>query len=105
MNNYLSGVDVQIIAASSTGGTVIVSGKDSGIETPADIKDITFISPHIGCTHDVQFEKYMKEMGVTSDLVGGSMKHVTGKLDQYVAMIENGSLAVDTDTIILDVHI
>src|SRR5690625_5745844 len=35
MNNYLSGVDVQIIAASSTGGTVIVSGKDSGIEKPA----------------------------------------------------------------------
>ncbi|HLS61050.1 MAG TPA: aliphatic sulfonate ABC transporter substrate-binding protein [Virgibacillus sp.] len=96
MNNYLSGVDVQIIAASSTGGTVIVSGKDSGIETPADIKDITFISPHIGCTHDVQFETYMKEMGVTSDRVGGSMKHVTGKPAQYGTMFESGSIDVAT---------
>src|SRR5690625_6077337 len=78
------------------GGTVIVYGKDSRIETPADIKDITFISPHIGCTHDVQFETYMKEMGVTSDRVGGSMKHVTGKPAQYGTMFESGSIDVAT---------
>src|SRR5690625_5900740 len=53
MNNYLSGVDVQIIAASSTGGAVIVSVKDSGIETPADMIDITLISSHSGCPRDV----------------------------------------------------
>lgn len=96
MNNYLSGVDVKIIAASSTGGTVIVSRKDSGIETPMDINEITFISPHIGCTHDVQFETYMKERGITSDRVGGSMKHVTGKPAQYGTMFESGSIDVAT---------
>src|SRR5690625_6138106 len=45
MNSYISGVDVQLIAGSSTGGTVIVSRKDSGIEKPEDITDATFISP------------------------------------------------------------
>ena len=97
MNSYISGVDVQLIAGSSTGGTVIVSRKDSGIEKPEDITDATFISPHVGCTHDVQFETYMKEKyGKTSNRTGGTMKHVTGKPAQYTTMFENGDVDVAT---------
>lgn len=97
MNSYISGVDVQLIAASSTGGTVIMSRKDSGILTPEDIADHTFISPHVGCTHDVQFETYMKEeLGVTSDRTGGTMKHVTGKPAQYTTMFESGNVDIAT---------
>src|SRR5690625_3515424 len=61
MNNYISGVDVKLLAAASTGGTVIMSREGSGIESPEDIEDHSFISPHVGCTHDVQFETFMKE--------------------------------------------
>lgn len=97
MNSYISGVDVQLIAASSTGGTVIMSRKDSGIEKPEDIANTTFISPHVGCTHDVQFETYMKEkLSITSNRTGGTMKHVTGKPAQYTTMFENGDVDVAT---------
>lgn len=96
MNNFISGVDVKVVAASSTGGTVIVSRAGSGIKEPEDIKGKTFISPRIGCTHDVQFETYMKDLGITSDRTGGTMKHVTGKPAQYTTMFESGNVDVAT---------
>lgn len=97
MNSYISGVDVKLLAAASTGGTVIMSRKDSDIENPEDIDGHTFISPHVGCTHDVQFETYMKEnLDRTSNRTGGTMKHVTGKPAQYTTMFENGDVDVAT---------
>ncbi|MBT2216364.1 aliphatic sulfonate ABC transporter substrate-binding protein [Virgibacillus dakarensis] len=96
MNNFISGVDVTVVASSSTGGTVIVSREDSGIKTVEDIKGKTFISPRVGCTHDVQFETYMKKLGITSDRTGGTMKHVTGKPAQYTTMFEKGDVDVAT---------
>lgn len=94
MNNFISGVDVEVIAASSTGGTVIVSRKGSGVKTAEDIKEHTFISPRVGCTHDVQFETYMKKLGITSNRTSGTMKHVTGKPAQYTTIFENGDVDV-----------
>ncbi|GAA0447156.1 aliphatic sulfonate ABC transporter substrate-binding protein [Lentibacillus halophilus] len=96
MNSFISGVDVQIIGASSTGGTVIVSRDGSGIKSWKDIKGKTFISPRVGCTHDVQFETYMKNKGITSDRIGGSMKHVTGEPARYKSMFEKGDVDVAT---------
>lgn len=97
MNSFTSGVDVVTIASASTGGTVIMSSKDSGIIAPEDIAEHTFISPHVGCTHNVQFETYMKEnLAVTSARTGGSMVHVTGKPAQYATMFENGDVDVAT---------
>src|SRR5699024_1954286 len=53
--------------------------------------------PHIGCTHNVQFETYMKEnLETTSQRTGGSMVHVTGKPAQYGTMFENGDVDVAT---------
>lgn len=96
MNAYSNGADVKVIGAGSTGGTVIMARKDSGIETIEDIAGKTFISPRVGCTHDVQFETYMKELGIESDRIGGTMKHVTGKPSQYAAMFEQGRVDVAT---------
>src|SRR5699024_193990 len=48
MNSFISGVDVQSIGASSTGGTVIVSRDGSGIKSWEDIDGKTFISPRVG---------------------------------------------------------
>ncbi|MEN1968609.1 aliphatic sulfonate ABC transporter substrate-binding protein [Lentibacillus sp. N15] len=94
MNNYISGVDVEVVAGSSTGGTVIVARKDSGIKTVDDVKNNTYITPGIGCTHDVQYETYMKELSVTSNRIGGQMKHVTGKPALYPAMFEKGEVDI-----------
>lgn len=97
MNNYISGVDVKLLAAASTGGTVIMSREESGIEKPEDIDGHSFISPHVGCTHDVQFETYMKEnLDMTSNRTGGTMEHVTGKPAQYTTMFEEGEVDVAT---------
>ncbi|RPF51034.1 ABC transporter substrate-binding protein [Aquisalibacillus elongatus] len=89
MNHFASGAEVHIVAAGSKGGTVIMARNDSGIETPEDLAGKTFISPRVGCTHDVQFEAMMKdEYGLTSDRVDGEMKHVTGKPATYASMFE-----------------
>jgi NitT/TauT family transport system substrate-binding protein len=94
MNNYTTGTDVKIIGAGSTGGTVILAREGSGIETVEDIDGKTFITPHVGCTHDVQFETSMKELGITSERINGTMVHTTGKPATYQSMFESGKVDV-----------
>lgn len=94
MNNYTNGADVKMIAGGSTGGTVVLAREGSGIESVEDLPGKTFITPRVGCTHDVQFETYMKEHGITSERTGGEMVHQTGKPAQYEAMFETGKIDV-----------
>lgn len=94
MNHYTTGTDVNIIAGGSTGGTVILARNGSGIETAQDIEEKIFITPRVGCTHNVQFETYMKELGITSNRTGGSMSHTTGQPAQYQALFESGEIDV-----------
>lgn len=97
MNHFTSGAKINVVAAGSTGGTVIMARKGANIETPEDLKGKTFISPRVGCTHDVQFETLMKEKyGMTSDRVGGAMKHVTGKPATYHSMFTTGNVDAAT---------
>ncbi|UJL45475.1 aliphatic sulfonate ABC transporter substrate-binding protein [Virgibacillus sp. NKC19-16] len=97
MNHFTSGAKINIVAAGSTGGTVIMARNDAGIETPEDLAGTTFISPRVGCTHDVQFEAMMKdEYGLTSDRVDGTMKHVTGEPATYHSMFTTGNVDVAT---------
>lgn len=97
MNHFISGAKINIVAAGSTGGTVIMASKDSDIETPEDLIGKTFISPGVGCTHDVQFETMMKEeYGITSKRIGGEMKHVTGKPATYLSMFQAGNVDAAT---------
>lgn len=97
MNHFTSGAKVSVVAAGSTGGTVIMARPDAGIESPEDLAGKTFISPRVGCTHDVQFEALMKgEYGMTSDRVGGEMKHVTGKPATYSSMFKTGNVDAAT---------
>ncbi|WP_254434120.1 aliphatic sulfonate ABC transporter substrate-binding protein [Halobacillus sp. Marseille-Q1614] len=95
MNHFTSGAKINIVAAGATGGTVIMARNGAGIESAEDIKGKTFISPRVGCTHDVQFEAMMmKEFGITSDRLDGEMKHVTGKPATYSSMFESGKVDV-----------
>jgi NitT/TauT family transport system substrate-binding protein len=92
MNNYTNGADVKIIAGASSGGTHIVARADSGIESIEDIAGKTFITPGVGCTHDVQMETFLKDYGITSSRIGGTLKHLTGNPAQYAGMFESGKV-------------
>lgn len=89
MNNYTSGADVKIVAGASSGGTVIIASKESGITSVEELDGATFITPGIGCTHDVQMETFLKDFGLSSARIGGTMKHVTGNPAQYAGMFES----------------
>jgi NitT/TauT family transport system substrate-binding protein len=94
MNNYSTGADVRIIAGASTGGTVVLAKEGSGITSAEDLAGKTFITPAVGCTHDVQYETYLEELGITSERIGGTMKHLTGKPAQYSAMLQAGKIDI-----------
>ncbi|WP_079479365.1 ABC transporter substrate-binding protein [Halobacillus salinus] len=97
MNHFTSGAEINVVAAGSTGGTVIMARNGADISSPEDMAGKTFISPRVGCTHDVQFETLMKqEYGITSDRVDGEMKHVTGKPATYASLFEAGKVDVAT---------
>ncbi|MFC2949646.1 aliphatic sulfonate ABC transporter substrate-binding protein [Virgibacillus sediminis] len=97
MNHYASGAEINIVASGSTGGTVIMARSDADIESPEDLAGKTFISPRVGCTHDVQFETMMKEeYGLTSDRVKGEMKHVTGEPATYHSLFTTGNVDAAT---------
>ncbi len=95
MNNFSNGADVKVLAGASSGGTVVVASEKSGIDSLEDIEGKTFITPGIGCTHDVQFETYLMDLGMdklASARIGGSLKHVTGNPAQYQGMFESGQV-------------
>ena len=94
MNNYSTGADVKIIAGASTGGTVVLARKGVEINSVEDFAGKTFITPGVGCTHDVQYETYLEEHGITSQRIGGTMKHLTGQPAQYAAMLKSGKVDI-----------
>jgi NitT/TauT family transport system substrate-binding protein len=94
MNNFTNGADVKIIAGASSGGTAIVASKKSGINSVEDFKGKTFITPGVGCTHDVQMETFLQDFGISSARIGGTLKHVTGNPAQYAAMFESGKVDI-----------
>lgn len=95
MNNFANGADVKIISGASSGGTVVVASEKSKISSLKDIEGNTFITPGIGCTHDVQFETLLQQLGdekLTSSRIGGTLKHVPGNPAQYQGMFETGQV-------------
>lgn len=94
MNNFSTGADVKIIAGASTGGTVVLAREGAEINSLEDFEGKTFITPGVGCTHDVQYETYLEEAGITSARIGGTMKHLTGNPAQYASMLKTGKVDI-----------
>ncbi|GHH99174.1 ABC transporter substrate-binding protein [Neobacillus kokaensis] len=92
MNNFTNGADVKILAGASSGGTAIVASQKSGINSVEDFNGKTFITPGVGCTHDVQMETFLQDFGISSARIGGTLKHVTGNPAQYANMFETGKV-------------
>ncbi|MCS0653770.1 aliphatic sulfonate ABC transporter substrate-binding protein [Cytobacillus firmus] len=94
MNNFSTGADVKIIAGASTGGTVVLAREGVKINSLEDFQGKTFITPGVGCTHDVQYETYLEKAGITSARIGGTMKHLTGNPAQYASMLKTGKVDI-----------
>ncbi|PSL45140.1 NitT/TauT family transport system substrate-binding protein [Salsuginibacillus halophilus] len=75
INYYLQGGDVQILSGAANGATLIVSSEDSGIKELEDFDGKSFCTPGNGCTHNVQLEIMLKDLGLESERVGGTVEH------------------------------
>ncbi|WP_018924190.1 aliphatic sulfonate ABC transporter substrate-binding protein [Salsuginibacillus kocurii] len=75
INYYLSGGDIRILSGAANGATLIVSAEDSGIHELEDFDGKSFCTPGNGCTHNVQLEIMLQELGLESNRVGGTVEH------------------------------
>ncbi|MBU8905475.1 aliphatic sulfonate ABC transporter substrate-binding protein [Desertibacillus haloalkaliphilus] len=108
INYYLRGGDIVVLGAAANGATLIVSEKDSGIETLEDFNDMSFGTPGNGCTHNVQLEVMLQDLGLESNRVGGTVEHMSrqapanavtlfeqGRMDAYAAPEPWGTYLVE----------
>lgn len=93
INYYLRGGDVVILSAAANGATLIVARDGSGIEELADFDGKSFCTPGNGCTHNVQLEAMLKDLGLESNRVGGTVEHQSRVAPaNMVAMFEQGQI-------------
>lgn len=93
INYFLTGGDIVVLGAAANGATLIVSREGSGIETLEDFGGKSFCTPGNGCTHNVQLEMMLKEIGLESNRVGGTVEHQSRIAPaNMVAMFEQGQI-------------
>jgi|UPI0003FFA772 NitT/TauT family transport system substrate-binding protein len=93
INYFLTGGDIVVLGAAANGATLIVARDGSGIETLEDFGGKSFCTPGNGCTHNVQLEMMLKELGLESNRVGGTVEHQSRIAPaNMVAMFEQGQI-------------
>ncbi|MFN7249240.1 MAG: aliphatic sulfonate ABC transporter substrate-binding protein [Anaerobacillus sp.] len=75
INYFLAGGDIVVLGAAANGATLIVAREGSGIETLEDFANKSFCTPGNGCTHNVQLEIMLQDMGLTTTRRGGVVDH------------------------------
>lgn len=75
INYFLAGGDIVVLGAAANGATLIVAREGSGIETLADFAGKSFSTPGNGCTHNVQLEIMLQDIGLTTTRRGGEVDH------------------------------
>lgn len=75
INYFLAGGDIVILGAAANGATLIVAREGSGIETLEDLTNKSFSTPGNGCTHNVQLEIMLQDIGLTTTRRGGTVDH------------------------------
>ncbi|QOY36340.1 aliphatic sulfonate ABC transporter substrate-binding protein [Anaerobacillus isosaccharinicus] len=75
INYFLAGGDIVVLGAAANGATLIVAREGSGIETLEDFAGKSFCTPGNGCTHNVQLEIMLQDMGLTTTRRGGVVDH------------------------------
>ncbi|PRO66297.1 aliphatic sulfonate ABC transporter substrate-binding protein [Alkalicoccus urumqiensis] len=93
INYYLSSGDIVLVGAAANGATLIVSREDSGITSLEDMAGSSFCTPGNGCTHNVQLEIMLKDLGLESNRLGGEVEHQSRvNPASMVAMFEQGQI-------------
>ncbi|OIJ16566.1 ABC transporter substrate-binding protein [Anaerobacillus alkalilacustris] len=75
INYFLAGGDIVVLGAAANGATLIVAREDAGIETLEDFAGKSFCTPGNGCTHNVQLEIMLQDIGLTTTRRGGTVDH------------------------------
>lgn len=75
INYFLAGGDIVILGAAANGATLVVAREGSGIETLEDFAGKSFSTPGNGCTHNVQLEIMLQNLGLTTTRRGGEVDH------------------------------
>lgn len=96
MGRFVQGGDVVMLGSAANGATLVVARADSGINSTKDLNGKTFASPAIGCTHDVQLETSLLKEGLTSERIGGTLKHITQKPANMIGLFEQKQIDVAT---------
>lgn len=76
INYFLAGGDIVVLGAAANGATLIVARDGSGIETLEDFAGKSFCTPGNGCTHNVQLEIMLQDLGLTTTRRGGTVDHL-----------------------------
>lgn len=93
INYFLGGGDVVILGSAANGATLIVAREGSGIESLEDFGGKSFCTPGNGCTHNVQLEIMLKELGLESNRVGGTVVHQSRVAPaSMIGMFEQGQI-------------
>lgn len=93
INYFLAGGDVVVIGAAANGATLIVSREGSGINSLDDFDGKSFCTPGNGCTHNVQLEIMLQEIGLVSSRLGGTVEHQSRvNPSSMVALFEQGQI-------------
>lgn len=75
INYFLAGGDIVVLGAAANGATLIVAREDSGIDSLEDFAGKSFCTPGNGCTHNVQLEIMLQEIGLTTTRRDGTVDH------------------------------
>lgn len=75
INYFLAGGDIVVLGAAANGATLIVARDGSGIETLEDFAGKSFCTPGNGCTHNVQLEIMLQDIGLKTTRRGGEVDH------------------------------
>ncbi|WP_328703141.1 aliphatic sulfonate ABC transporter substrate-binding protein [Alkalihalobacterium elongatum] len=93
INYFLRGGDVVVLSAAANGATLIVAREDAGIESLEDFDGKSFCTPGNGCTHNVQLEIMLQDLGLQSNRLGGTVEHQSRVAPaNMVAMFEQGQI-------------
>lgn len=92
INRFLQGADVKALASASTGGTVLITSKDTKYNSVTDLKDKIIATPALGCTHDLLFRKLIKDHNLNTKRRGGSIDHRAQKPATMVGLFATGQL-------------
>lgn len=74
INGYVQGAQISIISGANNGGAVLIAGKNSGIESPEDLKGKKVAIPQFANTQDISLRHILGEYGLKEKAKGGNIE-------------------------------